>query len=154
MAALLGMRESLQIFRNELFVRFRKIFVGDIAGLGLIFEETFELRNDSAQRHLSLNSLLSGQAEITLPHRLARRGHFRGGPAGIVSGIMAQPGVLARQTPELFRQTSGLLAQAVFLFCQLLRAGRRSSICRLGLLGSVLSLSAAGFGLVLVIAAW
>src|SRR6185369_14673741 len=121
------MREFLQILRNKCFVLLGRIFVGNIAGLRLVFQQALELIDNVAQRQLSLKPMLTRRAEKALSHGLTRRGHFRCGAASACAQIMSHSLVLASQPFQLLRQSGGFLAQLILFLSDLRRSFRRWS---------------------------
>ena len=79
------MRKLFQIFRNKRIVLFRGVFVSNIAGSRLIFNEAFELIDDIAKREFALESMLAGRFTSALSHGLSSRRHLGGGAAGAVT---------------------------------------------------------------------
>src|SRR5271165_293489 len=108
------MRKFLEILRDECFVLFRRVFMGDVAGVRLILEQALELIDDIPQSQFSLKSVLACRAEAPLTHRLAGRRDLRGCATGAGAHVMTQPLVLAGETLQPFRQRGRLLAQLIF----------------------------------------
>src|SRR6516162_1982071 len=110
--------------------------MGNVSGLGLIFEHAFELIDDVTQREFPLKAVFTSETIPALGHRLSGGGHLDGSAPGAIAGVMPHSLVIAGETFQTFSQRCGFLAQLIFLLCYLAWRLR----LRLRVLGLLLSL--------------